>query len=294
MFDLDVSEFLNNIIEKITTYLLEIMRVNCIKMYTNIFSQANTATENAANQLIVTPQDIFPNVYTTIQEISKTVFIPIAGIILACILCYECVNMLAESNRMREFGPQDIYILIFKMVIGIILLTHSFEIINWAFEVGQWAVRKTGMVASNSNIGEGFDAISYIEESDDLFAMIGYLLIGVGVKILIMIFSVAIRVAVWVRFVELYMFIVSSSIPFATFLNKEWGQIGYNYVRKILSLAFQPVYMIICFAIFQGTLIIQSDSGFAGALLKSAGAMFLLILALFKTRTISDSIFNAH
>lgn len=294
VFDLDISEFVNKIKNFFTKELLESLQDCCITMYTNIFEQANTATENAASQLMVTPENMFPGVYKTIVGISETVFFPLAGIILVCILSYECVSMLTESNRMRDFGPPDVFILIIKLLLGIMLLTHSMDIVNACFKLGQWAVEKAGMESVNANLGEGLDAISLIEQSTDVLSMIGYLFVGVIVKVGIVIFSVIVKVAVWLRFVELYMFIVSSPIPFATFLNKEWGQIGQNYLRKILSLAFQPIYMIICFSIFSGTLILQTDEGFTWALIKSLAAMVVLSIALFKTGSIADSIFNAH
>lgn len=287
-----MENFWEGLKELILKDILEETRNDCIYMYTNIFEQVNNATSDAASQLNVTPQSIFPGVYSIIVDIAQTVFIPIACIILSCILCYECISMLVESNRMREFGPQDVFILFVKMVIGIMLLTHSFEIVNWLFSLGEWAVRKVGETDSSSLAA--FDAIEYIKECDNLFMMVGFLVIALFIKLVVAVFSIAIKIAVWLRFAELYMVMVFAPIPFSTFLNKEWGQVGYNYVRKILSLAFQPVLMIVCFAIFQGTLVLPADSGFTGSLFKTFAAMFILLIALFKTRTISDSIFNAH
>lgn len=292
--NLDIGEFIKGILAHLMKLWLENIQDYCIRMYTNIFEQANTATENAATQLLVSPENMFPGVYSTVVAIAETVFFPLAGIILACIFSYECVAMITESNRMKDFGPQDVFILLIKMLIGVLLLTNSTGIVNKCFEIGQWAVQKAGMESVNASLGEGLDAIRYIEESTDILSMLSYLIVGLFVKLGIVIFSIIIRIAVWLRFVELYMFVVSAPIPFATFLNKEWGQIGGNYIRKILSLAFQPVYMIICFSIFSSSLIIQSDSGFAWELTKSFAAMAVLAIALFKTGTISDSIFNAH
>ncbi len=291
---LDISEFAKTIIDFITKDLfLEGLRKSCIAMYTSIFSQANEAVETASSELLVTPEAIFPGVYEKIIEISETAFMPVAGIVLACILSYECVSMMAESNRMKEFGPQDVFILILKALAGVLLLSHSADLVNTCFKVGQWAVARAGL-ETGSALESDIGAIELIENSMNAFAMTGYLILGCVIKAGIGIFSIAIRIAVWLRFVELYMFVVSAPIPFATFLNKEWGQVGFNYIRKILSLAFQPVYMIICFSIFSGTLTMQSGNSFFWALIKSFAAMVILVLALFKTSSIADSIFNAH
>ena len=294
MNPLDVSEFAQNIVKYFANEFLEDLQDACIKMYTSIFSQANEATESAALQLKVTPEAMFPDAYAVIVNISETVFFPIAGIILMFILSYESVSMLVENNRMKEFGVQDVCILIFKILGGVWLLTHSIDLVNAAFKIGQWAVIKAGVEATNASIGAGMDAISYIESCTDILSMMGYLFVGCIVKIGVAIFSVVVKVAVWLRFVELYLFVVSAPIPFSTFLNKEWGQMGFNYIRKILSLAFQPVYMIVCFSIFSGILVLQSGSDLAGSLMKAFAAMVILAIALFKTGTIADSIFNAH
>lgn len=289
-----MSEFFEGVKDFFTNDMVSSLQVACIKMYTSIFSQANNATESAALQVMVTPENMFPEVYKIVEYIAQTVFFPIAAIILVYVICQECVTLMTESNRMRDFGPQDVFVLCMKLLLGVYLLTNSIEIVNTCFKVGQWAVRETGLESANIDLEAGLDASSYINECKNILDLLGYLLLGTLVKIGVFIFSIVIKIAVWIRFVELYMFAVSSPIPFATLLNKEWSQIGYNYVRKIMALAFQPVYMILCFTIFTGTLILQSESGIVGSLAKSFAAMFILGIALFKTGSIASSIFNAH
>lgn len=291
---LDINEFLNGIKEFFTKDIINALQNACITMYTNIFFQANEATESAASQAMVAPENMFPGVYTVIINVAETVFFPIAGIILTCILCYECVELLTENNRMKDFGPWDVYILIMKLLGGILLLTKSVDLVNTCFKIGQWAVKKTGLESANAVLGEGLDAIDYIQDEESIMTLLGFLAMGCLVKIGIFMFSIIVKVAVWLRFVELYMFAVSAPLPFSTFLNNEWSQIGHNYLRKILSLAFQPVYMVLCFSIFNGILVIQPGSDILGVLAKAFVAMVLLGIALFKTGTVSDSIFNAH
>lgn len=291
---IDISEFWFKILSYLEKDSMENMRDTCTKMYLDIFSQAIDATESAAKDMMVTPESMFPDVYATLIGIAETVFMPIAGIILVCVLSYECVNMMAESNRMKEFGPQDVFILILKMLAGVLLLTHSFDLVNTCFKIGQWAVIHSGLETGNVALEKGLDVTVLIEESTNWLDMVGYMVLGTIMKGAIGVFGIVIKVAVWLRFVELYMFVVSAPLPFATFLNKEWGQIGFNYIRKILSLAFQPVYMILCFSIFTATLIIQPGSDFTGTIMKSFASMFILTIALFKTSSIADSIFNAH
>ena len=294
----DIGEYVQNLLDSLKKVFLEALREPCITTYSDLFSEAKYTTAAAAADLMVTPENMFPGVYEIISRIAETVFLPVAGIILVCILSYETVSMMAESNRMKEFGPADVFVLVVKILVGVILLSHATDLVNTCFKIGQWAVGQAGIEVGDAALGEGMeDAIEMINQTTSIVEMIWYIVLGALMKLLISGLGVVIKLAVWMLFVELYLFVVSAPIPFSTFLNKEWGQVGMNYLRKILSLAFQPVYMIVCFAIFTGILTMSGTgegSSLLGELTKAFAAMCILALALFKTGSIADSIFNAH
>ena len=84
-------------------------------------------------------------------------------------------------------------------------------------------------------------------------------------------------------------------IPMATMTNREWGQMGQNYLRSLFALGFQGFLIIICVAIYaalvQNIVVIDNISA---AIWTCMGYAVLLCFTLFKTGSLSKSLFNAH
>ena len=84
-------------------------------------------------------------------------------------------------------------------------------------------------------------------------------------------------------------------IPFATMTNREWGQIGTNYFRGLFALAFQAFLMMVCVAIYSVLVAgIQYSDNLSSSLFGVMAYTVVLCFSLFKTGTLSKSIFNAH
>ena len=117
------------------------------------------------------------------------------------------------------------------------------------------------------------------------------MLISMTMKIL----SVAITVILYGRMIEIYLTCSVAPIPFATMTNKEWGNIGNNYLKGLFALAFQGFFMMVCVGIY--AVIVQSmtiSSNIHGAMFSIAAYTIVLAYSLFKTASLSKSIFNAH
>jgi hypothetical protein len=107
--------------------------------------------------------------------------------------------------------------------------------------------------------------------------------------------SILITVILYGRMIEIYLTCSIAPIPFATLTNREWGQIGNNYIRGLLALAFQGFFMMICVAIY--ALLVQSiivTDNIHKSILQIAAYTVILCFTLFKTGSLSKSIFNAH
>lgn len=95
--------------------------------------------------------------------------------------------------------------------------------------------------------------------------------------------------------VEIYIYCSVGAIPFATMTNREWGQMGNNYLRGLVALGLQSFFIMVCIAVYS---VLVSNIGSAanihGAIWSCAGYTLLLCFSLFKTSSISRSIFNAH
>jgi hypothetical protein len=128
-------------------------------------------------------------------------------------------------------------------------------------------------------------------------------LVGLGIETMFCTFcmkimSVLITVILYGRMIEIYLYMSVAPIPFATLTNREWGTIGTNYVKGITALAFQGFFIMVCVGIYSMLVTDVTNSldslDLAVALWRVGAATVVLCFALFKTGSISKSIFNSH
>ena len=110
-----------------------------------------------------------------------------------------------------------------------------------------------------------------------------------------LIISLLITVMLYGRMIEIYLYVSVAPVPFATLSNREWGGIGSNYIKGLCALAFQGFFIMVCVAIYA---VLVSSVAVAGnlhtALWSVAAYTVILCFSLFKTGSLSKSIFNAH
>ena len=289
---------MNTIIERITEAIKDIL-IGLIKSsLDNMFTSVNEQVGTIAGQVGQTPQGWNAGIFNLIQNISQTVIVPIAGLIITFVLCYELITMVTQKNNFHEFETFNIFIWVFKAYIAIYLVTNTFNITMAVFDVGQHVVNGAAGVISGSTEIDATTAITNLldtmedMEVGELFLLaLETMLISMTMKIL----SVAITVILYGRMIEIYLTCSVAPIPFATMTNKEWGNIGNNYLKGLFALAFQGFFMMVCVGIY--AVIVQSmtiSSNIHGAMFSIAAYTIVLAYSLFKTASLSKSIFNAH
>nr|MCR4707028.1 hypothetical protein [Clostridiales bacterium] len=109
------------------------------------------------------------------------------------------------------------------------------------------------------------------------------------------ILSICIFIIVYGRMIEIYMVTSIAPIPMATMANREWGQMGQNYLRSLFALGFQAFLIMVCVAIYAVLVRGISVTGDVGAALWTCiGYTVLLCFTLFKSSSVAKSIFNAR
>ena len=287
-----------NILDQIGQWIKEFL-IECITgNLSGLFDQVNEAVGDVAADVGKTPQDWNAGVFSMIRSLSDNVIVPIAGIILTFVLCYELISMITEKNNMHDFDTFNIFKWIFKVFVATYLVTHTFDITMAIFELSQNVVRQSaGVITGNTNIQ--FDAVmgsltAQLETmgNGELF---GLLVETVLIRITTPILSVCVMLVLVGRMVEIYIYCSVGAIPFATMTNREWGQMGNNYLRGLVALGLQGFFIMVCIAVYS---VLVSNIGSAanihGAIWSCAGYTLLLCFSLFKTSSISRSIFNAH
>ena len=289
---------MNTIIERITEAIKEILIGMIQNGLEGMFVEVNDKVGTIASQVGQTPQGWNAGVFNLIQNLSQTVIVPIAGLIITFVLCYELITMVTQKNNFHEFETYNIFLWIFKAYVAIYLVTNTFNITMAVFDVGQHIVNGAAGVISGSTAVDASAAIATLTESleemeiGELFLLaIETLLISLTMSIL----SVIITVIMYGRMIEIYLYTSVAPIPFATMTNKEWGNIGNNYLKGLFALAFQGFFMLVCVGIYSVLVNAMTIStNLHGAMFSVAAYTVVLAFSLFKTGSLSKSIFNAH
>ena len=289
---------MNTIIERITEAIKEILIGMIQNGLEGMFVEVNDKVGTIASQVGQTPQGWKAGVFNLIQNLSQTVIVTIAGLIITFVLCYELITMVTQKNNFHEFETYNIFLWIFKAYVAIYLVTNTFNITMAVFDVGQHIVNGAAGVISGSTAVDASAAIATLTESledmeiGELFLLaMETLLISLTMSIL----SVIITVIMYGRMIEIYLYTSVAPIPFATMTNKEWGNIGNNYLKGLFALAFQGFFMLVCVGIYSVLVNAMTIStNLHGAMFSVAAYTVVLAFSLFKTGSLSKSIFNAH
>ena len=231
-----------------------------------------------------------------VQNLSQTVIVPIAGIILTFVACYELITLVTEKNNLRDLDSWIFFKWIFKTVIAIYLVTHTFDITAAVFEMAQHVVQQSaGVINTTSNLSvtvSTFQTSLQAMQPPELFGLwVETLIVGVTIHVL----ALCIFLVVYARLLEIYMYCSIGPIPMATITNREWGDIGKNYIKSLLALGFQGFFILVCVGVYAA--LVQSITLSADihlAIWTCLGYTLLLCFALFKTGSLAKSIFNAH
>ena len=264
--------------------------------FTGIFESVNNQVTDVASQVGQTPQGWNSGVFNMIQTLSETVVLPIAGIILTFVLVYELIQMILEKNNMHEFDTFNIFKWVFKTFVATYLLTNCFTIVMAVFDVAQTVVANSaGIINGNLDVAASLADLETQLQAMGLWELVGLWLETNIINLCMWVLSIVIFVIVYGRMIEIYLTVSLAPIPFSTMANREWGQMGTGYLRSLFALGFQGFLILVCVAIY--AVLVQSipaSGDIHGAIWGTAGYTVLLAFALFKTGSLSKSIFNAR
>ncbi len=288
----------NQIFDAIEEWMRELLTGMISSNLDRMFTDVNQKTSEIAGQVGQTPQGWNGSIFSMIEGLSNSVIMPIAGIIITFVLCYELISMLTERNNMHDIDPWMFFNYFVKMWIAVYLVSNTFTITMAVFDVGQSVVNSAaGLVSGDTSIdiSSAITDLSTTLESMEIGELVILALETLIVSFCMKIMSVLITVILYVRMIEIYLYTSVAPIPFATMSNREWGQIGTNYFRGLFALAFQAFLMMVCVAIYAVLVAgIQFSDNLSSSLFGVMAYTVILCFSLFKTGSLSKSIFNAH
>lgn len=288
-------EFLWN---KLTEWLKEMLVGGVMSNLTGLFDSINEQVSEIAGTVGTTPQGWNSGVFSMVQSLSNNVVVPIAGVLLAIVMAMELIQMIVDRNNMNDFDVGQIIKWVCKSFFAVILVTSTWDIVMGIFDLAQAVVNNAaGVIISDtaldlSSVITDMEARLMEMEIGPLFSLwIQSALIG----ILSWILTICIFIIVYGRMIEIYLVTSIAPIPMATMGNREWSQMGQNYLRSLFALGFQAFLIIVCVAVY--AVLVQSiatETDVIKAIWTCIGYTVLLCFTLFKTSSLSKSIFNAH
>lgn len=283
--------------EKLLEWLRELLVSGIMNNLNNTFNNLNAKVGDVAGQLATSPADFEPGVFSMIRTISENVIMPIAGIILTFIACYELIQLVFAHNNLANFETWIFFKWVFKTFVAVELISNTFNITLAVFDVAGYAIRQSGSLISGSTAIDASTIASMQSRlgSMDVGVLFGIFLQSFVVQFLFNILSLIIFVIVYGRMIEIYLMVSLAPIPFATFGNREQSMIGQNYLRSLFALGFQGFLIMICVAIY--AVLIQNvaiSEDIMGSLWNVLGYTLLLGFTLFKTGSLAKSVLHAH
>lgn len=288
---------MDSIIEAIEDWFRGLLVSGIMSNITNTFSALNNQVGEIATEVGRTPASFSPAIFNMIKNLAENVIMPIAGILLTFIACYELIQLVIGHNNLANFETWIFWKWIFKTFLAVTLITNTMNISMAVFDVAQHVVNNAGgIIAGSTAIDDSTLAtMESTLETLEIGQLLSIYLQSFVVQFLIYILSALIFVIVYARMIEIYLMVSLAPIPFATFGNREQSQIGQNYLRSLFALGFQGFLIMVCVGIY--AVLIQTvtfTTDIIGSLWGVMGYTILLAFTLFKTGAVAKSILHAH
>ena len=289
---------MNFLWDQVTEWLKELLIGSIMSNLTGLFDNVNRQVAGIADNVGATPQAWNGGVFGMIRNLSDNVILPIAGVILALVATLELIQMIVDRNNMHDMDTFMLAKWVFKTACAVVIVTNTWNIVMAVFDVAQSVVsRASGLVIADTDIR--IDSVIVGLEAKlaemELGALFGLWVQSMFVGFTMWALAICIFIITYGRMIEIYLVTSVAPIPMATMANREWGQMGQNYLRSLFALGFQAFLIIICVAIY-AILVrgIAVESDVSTAIWTCMGYTVLLCFTLFKTSSLARSIFHAH
>ena len=282
----------------IQEWLKEILVSGIMSNLSGLFDSVNEKVADISGQVGTSPQAWNSGIFNMIENLSETVILPIAGVILAFVMTLELVQIIMDKNNFNDIETAVFFRWIFKTACAILIVTNTWNIVMGVFDVAQQVVgQASGVIIGDTSI----DLASVLPDLEarltemDIGPLFGLWFQSLFVGITMWALTICIFLICYGRMIEIYLVTSIAPIPMATMLGKEWGGMGQNYLRSLFALGFQAFLIIICVAIY--AVLVQNiavDTDISAAIWTCMGYTVLLCFTLFKTGSLAKSLFAAH
>ena len=288
---------MDTVLSEVSEWLKEVLISGIMENLTDLFATVNDQVGSIAADVAMTPANFSPGVYALIRNVSETVILPIAGILLTFICTYELIQMIIEYNHMANFEMFTLFKWIMKTFIAVTLISNTFDIVMAVFDVAQHVITNSGgVIAGNTAITDlDLAAMETTLEALELGPLLGLYLQSMVIGLTMQVLSIVVFIIVYGRMIEIYLMTSLAPIPMATFGNREQSMMGQNYLRSLFAIGVQGFLIMICVGIY--AVLIQNiaiSEDIIASIWGIVGYTVLLTFTLFKTGSLSKALLGAH
>ena len=284
--------------DAITQWLKEILVSGIMSNLSGMFDGVNEKIGGIAAQVGTTPQAWNASIFHMVQSLSENVVLPVAGVILTFVMTLELVQILVDKNNFHDIETVVFFKWIFKTACAILIVSNTWTIVMGIFDVAQGVVNQaSGIIVGDTSI----DISSIMPDMEarlqamELGPLFGLWFQSLFVGITMWALTICIFIITYGPMLEIYLVTSMAPIPMAAMLGREWGGIGQNYLKSLFALGFQAFLIMVCVAIY--AVLVQNISvsnDISAAIWTCMGYTVLLCFTLFKTGSLSKSLFAAH
>ena len=282
----------------ITDWLKEVLVSGIVSNLSGMFDSTNAQIGEIAGQVGLTPQAWNSGIFNMIQNLSNNVILPLAGAILAIVMTLELIQLITDRNNLNDVDTWMFFKWVFKSAAAVLIVSNTWTIVMGIFDAAQSVVNgAAGVMIGNTSI----DISSVVTDLEsrlmemDVGPLLGLWFQSLFVGVCTWAITICIFIVIYGRMIEVYLVTSVAPIPMATMANREWGQMGQNYLRTLFALGFQAFLIMVCVAIY--SVLVQNISvstDISNAIWTCMGYTVLLCFCLFKTSSLARSVFNAH
>ena len=284
--------------DSITDWLKEVLVSGIVSNLSGMFDSTNEQIGEITGQVGLTPQAWNSGIFNMIQSLSNNVILPLAGAILAIVMTLELIQLITDRNNLNDVDTWMFFKWVFKSAAAVLIVSNTWTIVMGIFDAAQSVVNgAAGVMIGNTSI----DISSVVTDLEsrlmemDVGPLLGLWFQSLFVGICTWAITICIFIVIYGRMIEVFLVTSVAPIPMATMANREWGQMGQNYLRTLLALGFQAFLIMVCVAIY--SVLVQNISvstDISTAIWTCMGYTVLLCFCLFKTSSLARSVFNAH
>ena len=141
------------LLDALTQWLKEMLVGGIMGNLSGMFDSVNQQVADIATQVGQTPQGWNGSIFSMIQNLSNSIMVPIAGVILAIVMTLELIQMITDRNNLHDVDTWMIFKWVFKSAAAILLVTNTWNIVMGVFDMTQSVVAQSaGIIGSDASI----------------------------------------------------------------------------------------------------------------------------------------------